>query len=360
VGGVYGKHVKYVDADILERWLKGKSKADRYTIAQPDEIPTVLMYYVDNCDRDKVIKEKESAILDAMDRRDFKRCSELQQYVDFLKEGFSKLQYESKFESVENEEDFTPTKNLAHFDCYRVKPLTKRASLRDVFPDSNNQNAKLPPTNEKTTTMHINDVVPKEKVKDRLENFVCNLPEAKSKIEPERISTTPENSLLKEKLVSRLESRDTPQVFHELNECKTWSNDSHLEGCVPTALEEDCKGTKPGLWSSSRLSRSYYSTSHKQSHHHSRGSTPSDWKSMSESTSHNTDNVLLMKHNSQVNTSILSKATEQGKNMECYSKENMDIEKFDTDNGNYLQKEGCKIGTKANVKSESQSALNAG
>jgi len=114
VGGVYGKQVKYVDADILERWLKGRNKIARHTIMQPDEIQTVMMYYVDKSDRDEAIKEHEMTLQDAMKEHDFKRCSEIQGDIDFLREGFSKLQEETNFESKDEVNDYTQSKKSTY------------------------------------------------------------------------------------------------------------------------------------------------------------------------------------------------------------------------------------------------------
>lgn len=136
VGGVFGKHVRYVDADMLERSVKDKNKKDRHTLVDPEKIQRVLLYYLDKDDRAMVIEEHEKAIQDAVEKRDFEHCSKMQDYIDFLREDFTMIQDEKNTDSKEYEDDFTLTRDSSLYDLNVVRRLSKRPTLSEVFPNS--------------------------------------------------------------------------------------------------------------------------------------------------------------------------------------------------------------------------------
>jgi len=131
VGGVYGKHARYADADILERCLKEKCIMDRKTLADPAKMQTVLLYYTDEDDREEVITWHEQAIQEAMGKRDFLRCSKLQNYTIFLRTGFKTLQKEKNMD----EENIYFTGDSTVFNSNPFRKELKRTPLREVFPN---------------------------------------------------------------------------------------------------------------------------------------------------------------------------------------------------------------------------------
>jgi len=96
IGGVFGKYAKYEDADIIERNIKERNKFNRKTLMQPEKIKRVLLYYLDADDRNWVITECEQQIEAAIRLREFSRCSEIQEYIKFLREGFLALKKENR------------------------------------------------------------------------------------------------------------------------------------------------------------------------------------------------------------------------------------------------------------------------
>jgi len=300
-----------VDADILERWLKRKNKIDRRTIAQQHEIKTVLMYYVDKSDRIEVMKEYDIAIKDAMEKRQFKRCSEMQEYIVFLQNGFSKLQNEKDENSENTEEYLTLTKNSTSSECYPVEHLRQRPSLGDVVPDSNMKSNKLVPTSntKKHVSMAVMDVLPQVKVKEGFINSTV------SKIEH----------------TSSSEIVDVAFSYSKLNEFREKTEDSTEELCELKTTENDDNSEKPEMCFSSRISRSYDSPSVQHLHNYTRGSTPCDLQTTqttSETISQTEGNGLLASPNSQVNSTILSAetASHQDINVDRNKKENVDME----------------------------------
>jgi len=95
IGGVFGKYAKYEDADIIERNIKERNKFNRKTLMQPEKIERVLLYYLDVDDRNWVIAQCEREIQAAVRLREFSRCSEIQEYIKFLREGFLALKKEN-------------------------------------------------------------------------------------------------------------------------------------------------------------------------------------------------------------------------------------------------------------------------
>jgi len=96
IGGVFGKYAKYEDADIIERNIKERNKYNRKTLMQPEKIERLLLYYLDADDRNWVITECEQQIEAAIRLRHFSRCSEIQEYIKFLREGFLALKKENR------------------------------------------------------------------------------------------------------------------------------------------------------------------------------------------------------------------------------------------------------------------------
>jgi len=251
VGGVYGRQVRYEDADTIERWLKDKIKIDRNSIAQPHEIQTVTMYYVDKSDRDIVIREQEKAIEDAMVRRDFKRCSELQEYIKFLREGFNKLQNEKNANSGDDEDYTTPTKNSNESDC--VKRNSKSLNLGDLLSES-------PLTYEKKcVTVSLNDVSPNDVDDMSLKKSIPLSAVAISTTEPKINSKTHENYEVKNQ-GSNLEIHLVPLSVPEIVGKK--SEKSLIEICKSTELKVDEDGVnKHKMCVNSRPSHSHNSLS---------------------------------------------------------------------------------------------------
>lgn len=154
VGGVFGKNVRYVDADMLERYLKGTNTASRNTIVDSEKIETLILYYLDKNDRDEVINEQESAILEAMKKREFRLCAKIQRYIDFLREGFSKLKDEKcsiiDTKEVEYDRSLTKVETLIYYPD-PVERLSKRPSVTELFPKPSVSDVKPDSANEGDT-----------------------------------------------------------------------------------------------------------------------------------------------------------------------------------------------------------------
>jgi len=137
VGGVFGKNVRYVDADMLERYLKDTIAASRNTIVDSENIETLMLYYLDENDRNEVIHEHEIAIQKAMEKREFRLCIKIQRYINFLREGFSKLKDE-KFSIIDSGEvdydrSLTNVETLIYYPD-PIERLSKRPSVNELFP----------------------------------------------------------------------------------------------------------------------------------------------------------------------------------------------------------------------------------
>jgi len=138
VGGVFGKYAKYEDADIIERNIKERNKFNRKTLMQPWKIQRVLLYYLDTDDRNEVITEYENEIEEAVRMRKFSRCSEIQEYIKFLQEGFLSLKKENLSDGKEDSTLLRGNTGMWEDDTTlystnAIQRVTKRTNLEEVY-----------------------------------------------------------------------------------------------------------------------------------------------------------------------------------------------------------------------------------
>jgi len=138
IGGVFGKYVKYEDADIIERNIKERNKHSRKTLMQPEKIERVLLYYLDADDRNWVIAENEKEIQAAVRMREFSRCSAIQDYIKFLREGFLALKKENisdvKMDSALSRGDTEFSRcDTTLYNSNAIQRLTKRTNLEEIY-----------------------------------------------------------------------------------------------------------------------------------------------------------------------------------------------------------------------------------
>jgi len=137
IGGVYGKSAKYEDADIIERNVKERNKNSRKTLMRPEKIDRVLLYYLDADDRNAVIAEYEKEIEAAAKMRQFSRCSEIQEYIKFLQEGFLSLKKENLSDMKEDpallREDTLMRGDTTLYTTNAFHRLTKKSNLQEIY-----------------------------------------------------------------------------------------------------------------------------------------------------------------------------------------------------------------------------------
>jgi len=137
IGGVFGKQAKYEDADIIERNVKERNKNSRKTLMQPEKINRLLLYYLDKEDRDVVITEYEKDIEESARRREFSRCSEIQEYIKFLEEGFISLKKENQLDTgdsalLRGETSFL-LGDTTLYSTNAIKRLTRKSNLEEIY-----------------------------------------------------------------------------------------------------------------------------------------------------------------------------------------------------------------------------------